>query len=144
MFQITKRLFLLIFVISTLATANGCKKDSNKKNEDQASLKGKWTFTLENAKTYKNGALIYDVDDDGNGDSFLEFTDDKVTYTYRDETPQTYGYTYDASVKRLHIAGNDALTYEVETLTNKKLVLIWKSDVRGGGQMDVYTTTYTR
>jgi hypothetical protein len=138
------RINYCILFFAAIALMSSCKKGDDDKSDDSVSIKGKWTFVLEEAKTYKSGVLTYDVKDEGDGTSFLEITDDKAIYTYGDHETITYSYVYDAGAKTLKVSGGDIRSsYEIKTLTKNKLVIVEETE-RDGGWRDVYTTTYSR
>ena|SRR5215213_2521969 len=118
-----KQKLLLGFIMILLLAS--CKKD---KDDDQISLKGKWTIDNIIVKEYENNVLIDTDIESGDGTTFDFQNNGHLIISSPGSSPESVPYTLQPNSK-VDIDGDVA---EIKNLTSSTVTLFLKEDYGGG------------
>ena len=120
---------LLLGLVMILLLAS-CKKDND---DDQVSLKGKWTIDNSIVKEYENNVLINTDIEPGNGTTLDFQNNGNLIISSPGSSPDSVPYTIQSNSK-VDIDGDVA---EIRNLTSSTVTLFLKEDYGGGDYFEL-------
>ncbi len=118
-----KNLKFLVIALALVIGISSCKKEENA-SSNNASIVGKWFFTKDAVKSYRNGVITKDTVYTPSSSNNIEFKVDGRGDLWDSDTV-SFTYTLQNEGKKLTInyPENDKMEYDIKLLNNNELVL---------------------